>query len=446
MKIRLSDHFTYRRLLRFVLPSIVMMVFSSIYSVVDGLFVSNFVGKTPFAAINFIMPVLMILGTVGFMLGAGGSALVSQALGEGDSPRAIRIFSMLVYVTIGSGLVLTVAGLLLLRPVAALLGAEGEMLDYCVSYGRIILIALTAFMLQNLFQTFLVTAEKPTLGLVVTVAAGLTNVALDYLFIAVFHLGVEGAAVATAISQAVGGLVPLIYFINPKNKSLLHLCPAMPEGKVLLKTCTNGSSELMTNISLSLVNILYNYQLMRLAGEDGIAAFGVVMYIGFVFVAIFIGYSIGSAPIVGYHYGANNREEMKNLFRKSLTLMGIFGIAMTVLAELLAAPLSAIFVSYDADLYTMTRHAFAIYSFSYLVAGFNIYASSFFTALGNGIVSAAISFLRTLLFQVVAVLLLPALLGLEGVWLAALCAELLALSVSVFFLIGKRKQYGYAGK
>lgn len=441
MRIQLSDHFTYRRLLRFVFPSIVMMIFTSIYGVVDGLFISNFVGKTPFAAINLIMPFLMILGAFGFMLGAGGSALVAKSLGEGDQEGATRTFSMLVLVTVIGGAVLSVLGIAFLRPISALLGARGEMLEDCVAYGRIILLALVAFMLQNLFQSFLITAERPTLGLAVTVAAGVTNMVLDFLFIAVFGWGLVGAAAATAISQAVGGLLPLLYFLNPKNKSLLRLCAPRWSGRALLKACTNGSSELMTNLSMSVVNMLYNFQLLRLVGEDGIAAFGVLMYVGFIFVAIFIGYSIGCAPIISYHFGAENRDELGNLFRKSLFLMVLFGVLMTLLAEALAAPLSDIFVGYDRGLYELTLRAFALYSLCYIVTGINIFASSFFTALGNGGISALISFLRTLLFQVVSVLLIPLVFGLDGIWLASLFAELLSLAVSVICFICNRHTF-----
>ena len=445
MTIRLSDHFTYPRLLRFVFPSIVMMVFTSIYGVVDGLFVSNFVGKTPFAAINLIMPFLMIFGTLGFMLGAGGSALVAKNLGEGEHDRAMRSFSLLVYVTIISGIVMTVLGFLLIRPVTHLLGAEGQMAEDCITYGQIILLATTAFMLQNLFQSFLIAAEKPKLGLAVTVAAGVTNMVLDFLFIAVFKWGLIGAAAATATSQAVGGLLPLFYFMNQKNNSLLRLTGWKWNGRVLLKACTNGSSELMTNLSLSLVNILYNFQLMRFAGEDGIAAYGVLMYVGFIFLSIFIGYSIGCAPIVSYHYGAGNKAELKNLFRKSLVLSSIFGILMTLSAELLASPLSGIFVGYDAELLAMTKRAFALYSFCFIFLGINIYSSSFFTALGNGGVSAFLSFTRLFLFQVIAVLTLPFVLKLDGIWLAGVVAELLALGSSFLFFFLKGKHYGYMG-
>ena len=443
MRIQLSDHFSYGRLIRFTLPSIVMMIFTSIYSVVDGLFVSNFVGKTPFAAINLIMPILIILGALGFMIGTGGSAIVAKTLGEGDPVRANRYFSMLVYTTVVGGAVLAAAGELSLPLVSELLGAEGAMLQDCILYGRIILAALPAFMLQNVFQSFMITAEKSRLGLAVTVAAGLTNMVLDFVFIVPLGWGLAGAAIATAISQVIGGAVPIVYFAR-KNDSLLRLTKAKFEGRILLRTCTNGSSELMSNISASIVTMLYNFQLMRLAGEDGIAAYGVVMYVNFVFSAIFIGYSIGAAPVIGYHYGAQNHAELKNLFRRSLVLVVISGVAMTVLAELLAQPLTHVFVGYDAGLYALTVRGFMLYSISFLVSGVNIFGSAFFTALNNGLVSAAISFLRTLVFQVAAVLLLPLRLGIDGIWLAIVTAELLALAVTLVFFIVKRKQYHYA--
>ena len=446
MHISLSDHFNYRKLLRFTLPSIVMMVFTSIYGVVDGLFVSNFVGKTPFAAINLIWPFLMILGCAGFMIGAGGSALVSKTMGEGDGDRANRCFSLLIITTVVLGVAITIPGMFLLEPVAVLLGADEAMLPYCVTYGRIILLAQTAFMLQGAFQSFLVTAEKPTLGLLVTVGAGVTNMVLDFLFIAVFQWGLIGAAAATAMSQIVGGVVPLIYFLLPNKSRLRIRAPRLgltASMKAIAKAVTNGSSELLTNISMSVVSMLYNYQLMRLAGEDGIAAYGVMMYVGFIFVSIFIGYAVGSAPIIGYHYGAANHAELKSLLRKSLFLTFLTGFAMLGLAIALATPLSGIFVGYDQALYELTRHGFLLYSISYLPAGFCIFASSFFTALGNGAVSAAISFLRTLVLQVVAVLILPIFLDIDGVWLAISAAEFTALIVAAGFLFAMRKKYRY---
>lgn len=442
MKIQLSDHFTTPRLLRFVFPSIIMMIFTSIYGVVDGLFVSNYVGKTPFAAVNLIMPFLMIMGAVGFMFGTGGSAVVSQALGEGKPDKANQYFSMMVYVVIGSGIVLTLVGLLFLRPIAAAFGASGEMLDNCVVYGRIILCTLTVFMLQNVFQSFLVTAERPQLGLAVTVAAGVTNMLLDFIFVAVFRWGIIGAAAATAASQLIGGLVPLIYFLRP-NTSKLHLVKTKLNAHILGKTCINGSSELMTNISMSLVNILYNFQLMHYIGEDGVAAYGIIMYVSFIFTAIFIGYSIGSAPIIGYHYGAGNHAELKSLFRKSLCLITLWNIILTALAILTAQPLAKIFVGYDIGLTELTTRALALYSLSFLFMGYNIFGSAFFTALGNGVVSAAISFLRTLLFQIAAVLILPLLLGIDGIWLAIVVAELLALIITVYFFVKKKDNYHY---
>ena len=446
MHISLSDHFSFRKLLRFTLPSIVMMVFTSIYGVVDGLFVSNFVGKTPFAAINLIWPFLQILGCGGFMLGAGGSALVSKTMGEGDGDRANRYFSLLILTTVGLGVAITIPGMFLMEPVAILLGADEAMLPYCVTYGRIILAAQTAFMLQGAFQSFLVTAERPTLGLIVTVGAGVTNMVLDFLFIAVLDWGLVGAAAATVLSQMVGGVVPLIYFLLPNSSPLRLRRPKLGfarSAKTIARATANGSSELMTNISMSITSMLYNYQLMRLAGENGIAAFGVIMYVSFFFVAVFIGYAVGTAPVVGYHYGAGNHAELKSLLRKSLTLTALAGAAMVGLALTLSTPLAGVFVGYDEGLYELTRRGFRLYSLSFLPAGFSIFGSSFFTALGNGAVSAAISFLRSLVFQAAAVLILPLLLDIDGIWLAVSAAELASLAVSGAFLVGLRKKYHY---
>lgn len=442
MNIQLSDHFTYKKLLRFVIPSIVMMIFTSVYGVVDGLFVSNFAGKTAFAAVNLIMPVLMILGTVGFMIGAGGSAIVSKTLGEGNREKANQYFSMLIYTSIIGGIVLTIAGQIFLRPVSIMLGAEGDMIDNCVQYGRIIISALVPFMLQNVFQSFLITAEKPHFGLFITVMAGCTNMLLDFLFVGVLKWGITGAAAATAISQCIGGLIPLIYFLR-KNSSILRLTKAHFNGCILLKTCTNGSSELMTNISMSLVTILYNFQLMRFAGQDGIVAGGVIMYAGFIFAAAFIGYSIGCAPIIGYNFGAQNHSELKNLFKKSMMIIGVSGVIMFVLSVFTSHPLSKIFVGYDSGLLGMTSRAFKIYSLSFIIWGFNIFGSAFFTALNNGLVSAVISFLRTLLFQIIVVIVLPVFLGLDGIWFANVAAELLSLAVTAGFFIGEKNKYHY---
>lgn len=443
MRIQLSDHFTYKKLLRFVAPSIVMMLCTSLYSIVDGLFVSNFVGKTPFAAVNLIFPILMAMSTVGFMLGTGGSAIVSMTLGTGQREKANQYFSMLVYTGILLSILLSILGFLFMPAIAAALGAEGELLEYTILYGRILVAGQTAFILQNMFQSFFPVAEKPELSLKISIAAGLTNFALDALFIIVFKWGLAGAAAASVMGQVVGGIVPLIYFLR-KNNSLLRLTKTKFEGRILLKACTNGSSEMLTNLSTSLVNVLYNLQLMRLAGENGVAAYGVIMYIYFIFAAIFIGYSIGGSPVISYHYGAGNRGELKNLFNMSLTIIGTAGVVLTILAEVLALPLTKIYVSYDAELLAMTCRGFRLYSLAFLFSGFNSFGSSFFTALGDGAVSAAISFLRTLVFQVAVILVLPALLGLDGVWLAIGVAEILALGVTITFFVTKRKKYGYA--
>lgn len=441
-EIQLSDHFTYKKLLKFVLPSIVMMVFTSIYGVVDGLFVSNFVGKTSFAAINLIMPVLMIFGGIGFMLGTGGSALVAKTLGEQKPEKAKSYFTMMIWTTLIIGVTVSLAGIAVMRPVAVFLGADEAMLPECVLYGRITMIFNVSFMLQNVFQGFLITAEKPKLGLATTVAAGLTNMVLDALFIGGFKWGVAGAALATGLSQCVGGLIPLVYFLRP-NTSLLRLTKTRLEAKPILRACGNGASEMVSNVTASVVGMLYNFQLLKYAGENGVASYGVLMYVQFIFVAVFIGYSIGSAPVVGYHYGAGNNEELKGLLRKSILLMGVIGCGMVAAAQVLAAPLARVFVGYDPVLFHMTVRALRIASSAFLVVGFNIFASSFFTALNDGGVSAAISFLRTFIFKLSAVLILPLLLDLDGIWWADVTAEIFAFVISVLFLAAKRKKYHY---
>lgn len=442
MKIQLSDHFTYSKLLRYTLPSIVMMVFTSIYGVVDGFFVSNFVGKTSFTAVNFILPVLMILGAAGFMLGTGGGALIAKIMGEGKREEANRLFSLVIYTGIGCGTALAAVGLLLIRPIAAALGAQGQMLEDSVTYARIILLAIPAFVLQYEFQCLFSTAEKPALGLYVTVAAGVTNMVLDALFVAAFRWGLEGAAAATAVSQCVGGVIPLIYFARP-NSSLLRLGRTRFDGRALWKTCTNGVSELMSSISGSVVSMLYNAQLLNYAGEDGVAAYGVLMYVSLVFQAVFIGYAVGTAPVIGYHYGAQNHEELRGLRRRSTVVVAVFAGCMFAAAQLLGKPLSLLFVGYDAGLLELTARAFTIFSFCFLFSGFAIFGSSFFTALNNGLVSAAISFLRTLVFQAAAVLIFPLIWEVDGIWLSIVAAEALAVAVTAAFLWGMRKKYQY---
>lgn len=448
MTIQLSDHFTYRKLIRFTLPSIGMMIFTSVYGVVDGFFVSNFVGETAFTAVNFIMPFLMILGAVGFMFGAGGSALVAKTLGEGEREKANKLFSLFIYVPFALGIIITALGVVFLEPVASLLGAEGKMLESCVDYGRIIILGLVFYMLQMEFQSFMITAEKPQLSLVFTVAAGVTNIILDALFVAVFEWGLDGAAFATITSQFVGFICPLIYFCR-RNTSLLRLGHASLDFKALLRACTNGSSELMTNVSMSLVGMLYNTQLLNYAGEQGVAAYGVLMYVNFIFISVFIGYCIGCAPVIGYHYGAKNSGELKGLLKKSTVIIVITSVAMVVVSMLLATPMSKIFVGYNPALFELTKRAFFFYSFSFFFSGIAIFGSSFFTALNNGPVSAIISFLRTLVFQVAAVIALPLIFealggrGSDGIWFSIVIAEALAVVVTVIFILAKRKKYNY---
>lgn len=442
VRIQLSDHFTYRRLLRFVMSSVFMMIFTSLYSIVDGFFVSNYVGKTPFAAVNLIMPVCMAMGTIGTMIGTGGSAVVSQALGEGKKEKADKYFSMLIYFAVILSIIISAFGFVFAHPIAEALGAEGKLLEYCVRYSRILSIALTAFVLQNIFMSFFVTAEKPTLSLTVSVIGGVTNIVLDAVFIAVFNWGIAGAATATAIGQFVGAGIAVVYFAR-KNDSLLRLVPVKFEVKILLKALSNGSSEMVTNLSASLINILYNFQLMKLAGENGVAAYGIIMYVNFIFMAIYFGYSIGSAPVIGYHYGAGNHAELKNLFHKSIVLMSSSGVILTFLAELLTVPLVKVFASYDVGLFNMTCRGFRIYSVAFIFMGINVWGSAFFTALGNGLVSAALSFMRTLVFQIAMIFVLPVFLGIDGIWGAIVAAEFMALIVTFSFIIKNKKKYNY---
>lgn len=442
MNIQLSDHFTYRRLIRFVIPSVAMMILTSIYGVVDGLFVSNFVGKTPFAAVNLVIPFTMILGAFGFMLGTGGTALVAKTLGEGRQEEANRIFSMLIYFALGLGVLLTIFGIAVLKRIVIKMGADDAMLRHCMIYGRIVLLGIPFYMLQNMFQNFLIAAEKPQLGLIVTVAAGLTNMVLDALFIAVLGWGVAGAAVATALGQCVGGLIPFVYFAR-KNSSRLALVKTKLLGGALLRTCTNGSSELVSNISMSSVGMLYNAQLMKVAGENGVAAYGVILYVNFIFIAIYLGYAYGSAPIVAFNYGAGKKAELQNVLKKSLKLLLGTGIVLLSIGVLFAGVLSGLFVGYDAQLYAMTVRGLRFYAVSFLLSGFNIYGSSFFTALNNGVVSAAISFLRTVVFEVAAVLILPLFFGLDGVWCAITVAELASILITIGAFSALRRRYQY---
>ena len=443
-QIQLSDHFSYGRLIRFTLPSIGMMIFTSIYSVVDGFFVSNFAGKTPFAAVNLIFPLLMILSTVGFIFGTGGSAIVARTFGERNPEQANRHFSLFVYVAFGLGCILSILGIVFIYPIASALGATGQMLEDAALYARIVLLALPFNVLQFLFQSFFVTAEKPQLGLAVTVSAGVTNMVLDAVLVILLPQPYKlmGAAIATAASQTVGGVVPLFYF-GRKNSSILRLGKTKFDGKAIRKACINGSSEFMSNVSMNVVGMLYNLQLLAYAGEDGVAAYGVMMYVSLVFAATFIGYSIGTAPIFGYHDGAGNHQELHSLLKKSLIMVGIFGVAMVIAAEALTVPLSSLFVGYDPKLMELTASGFRIYSLSFVFMGYAIFGSGFFTALNDGVTSAIISFLRTLVFQVAAVLLLPLIMGIDGIWFSIVVAELMATVFSAIFMVIKQKKYHY---
>ena len=421
-----------------------MMLFTSLYGVVDGFFVSNYVGSTGLAAVNLIWPLVMGVSTIGFMVGSGGSAVVSKTLGEGDHQKANSYFSLLIYVTAGVGLALSVLFLFLIRPVSVALGASGPLLADCVSYGRWLTVFALPFILQVAFQSFLVTAGKPDLSLGFSIFGGAANMVLDWLFIVPLHMGVAGAALATGLGQVIGGVIPLVYFLG-KNNSLLSLGRTKWNGWVLLKTCTNGASEMVTNLSTTVVQTLYNIRLMGLVGEAGVAAYGIILYVMFVFTALYYGYAMGAAPLVGFHFGARNRKELQSLFRKSIVLLLGAGVILTALAEAVSGPLTAVFAGYDPDLFAMTLRGFRLYALSFLLMGMSVWGSAFFTALSNGLVSAVISFLRTLVFETGAVLLLPLVLGLDGIWLSGLAAEIASLAVTVGFFRRMGPRYGYLG-
>lgn len=442
MDVKLSDHFDFKRLLKFVLPSIIMMIFASIYSIVDGFFVSNFGGKDAFTAVNLIMPALMIISGIGFIFGTGGSAIVSKTLGEGDENRARKYFSLIVYAAIVLGIVLSVVGFAVIGKVAKLLGAKGAVYDYCVLYGKILLIGSVGFILQNTFQSLLVTANRPDIGLKVTIVAGCCNIILDFLFVALFRWGIVGAATATVVSQWVGGGIPLIYFIFKRNQTL-YLSDTSPDFKVLARVFTNGLSEFTTNIAMSVTGMCYNFQLLKYLGDDGVAAYGVVMYVGFIFVAIFIGFSVGTAPIVGFNYGAKNREELNGILKKSIGFNVVSGAAMLILAQLTSGLIARLYAGYDQTLCELTTIAMRICGLSFLASGLNIFSSGFFTALNNGFISAMIALLRTFIFPVACVFILPAVSGVNAIWFAAPIAEVLALCVSIVFLVANKKRYGY---
>ncbi len=442
MSIKLSDHFTYRRLLKFTFPSIIMMMFMSIYGIIDGLFVSNFVGPDEFTALNFIYPMLMVLSSFGFMFGSGGNALISKIYGEGNKKKANEVFSLVVYTSVIIGIIISIIGLYTIKPIAILLGAKGLLLENCIIYAVPLIISIPFFMLQLEFQTFFNTAEIPTIGLICTICAGVLNVILDAILILVFKLGILGASIATVMSQVVGGLFPVIYFMS-KNKSILRLGKTKFDIKALLKTVTNGSSELLSNVSMSLVGLLYNVQLLKYEGEPGVTAYGIMMYISLLLNAIFIGFSLGTAPIVGYNFGAKNHAELKGLLRKCICIISVFSVITFILSQSLKGVFAGVFVGYDEHLYNLTKNGFVIYSFSFLFIGLAIYFSSFFTALNDGLTSAIISFLRTLVFQIIFVIVLPLFMGVNGIWLSIVLAEMSAVVVSLIFLFVKRRKYNY---
>jgi len=444
MKIELQGHYGYGRLVRTMLPSIATMIVSSIYSIADGLFVSNYAGSTAFAAMNIIWPGIQILAVFGLMVGAGGSALVSKTLGEGDQDKACRIFSMLTRITMLAGIAMAFLFFILMKPLTWVLGAEGGMIQMATTYGRIIVITLPLYMIQMMFQPFFMVAEKPELGTQISIICGVVNIVLDALFIIVFRLGLIGAALGTAISIATGGLFSLIWFLSKRNKTHLQFRKNVKtEWKHVGKSCSNGLSEYVGNVALSVVSICYNLQLMKYIGESGVAAYGILMYLGFVFAAVFIGYNLSVTQIIAFNYGERNHTELRSLLHKSIILISVGGVIMTTVAETAAAPLARFFVGYDESICILTIRAIRIYMLSFLICGLNMFASAWFTALNNGIISAISAFVRTFIFELGCVFILPTFFGVDGIWNAVNVAEVCALLFSAFLITAFSKKYGY---
>ena len=440
--VQLSDHFDYRTLIRFTIPSVLMMVISSVYSIVDGLFVSNFAGSDGFAAVNLMMPIAMMISCIGFMAGAGGSALISKTLGEQEAEKAREQFSLIIYLIIGFSLVIGVTVFLLVPQIARMMGAEGAIYDNCVIYGRILISALPAFMLQILFQNFLVVAEKPQMGMVIAISSGVTNIVLDALFIAVFQWGVAGAAIATMLGQTIGGIVPLGYFLLKKNH-LLWFTKFKFRWETLKRTCVNGFSAFIGNASNSLVGIVFNLRLMDLMGSDGVVAYGVVMYVTYIVTGVFMGYSTGIAPVFSYNLGSGNAEEIKGLLKRSLVSIAVSALVLVAFVQIFARGLAAIFVSYDENLMILTTTAIRLFNISFLVAGFNIFAAAFFAALNNGVVSSILSLSRTLVFTLGCLFILPAVIGNNGIWLSVTFAEVFSVLVAGYYVVKNREKYQY---
>ena len=436
-----QEHFTFKKILLFTFPSIIMMIFTSIYGMIDGLFLSNFVGKTAFTAVNFILPFLLVLNGFGFMFGSGGSALIAKKLGEGENDIANEMFTSLTIVSLLFGILIAGFGYLLIEPIALLLGASGNLLEDCLLYGRIYLIGIPLNIVQYEFQNLFITAKKPNLGLISTIISGVLNIILDAIFIAGLQLGLVGAAVATVISISLGGLIPIFYFLRTHKECLLRFKKTKIRFKDLPKICSNGLSELLNNISMSIVSMIYNAQLIRYAGENGVAAYGILMYINFLFMSIYIGYSIGISPVISYNYGARKGDEINSLLKKSLVIILTCSILMVIISETSSLFVSNLFASYDEQLLNLTRRGFFIFSFCFLFSGFGMFSTSFFTALNNGVISAVISVLRTLVFQLIFVFVLPLFMGVEGIWLSVVLSEALSACIGIIFILVKKKKY-----
>ena len=419
-----------------------MMLFTSMYGVVDGLYLSHFSGKEAFAAITLIIPLPLLIGAWAYMIGAGGSAVIAKAIASDRQKDANEYFSFLVLISVLGSILLAGIGEIFLEPCAKLLGANDEMLPFCMTYGRILIAAVPLYVLQNVFQSFLTVAEHPKIGLAINLVSAFLNMALNFVFIRITNEVVTAVALATVVSQFVGGITPFVFFVRSKSTTLRFGRPHMPMS-LLGPVFANGVSEFVSEIFHPLASVMYNYKLMELTGLNGVAAYGVLMNVGFLFGSVFLGFAVGSAPLFTYKYEREDHDELHSLFIKSTISVVLMGFLLYGVACMIEGPFAAEFFGGDELLITMTEEAFALHSLSYMVMGLAVFASAFFTAIHDSRVSFLISFLRTLLFEVLAILLLPMLFDLNGVWAASLTSEVLTLLVTVGLLISKKEKYQY---
>lgn len=438
----IAQEFNLISLLRFVAPTVVMLVFMSLYQMVDAVFVSKFVGENALSALNIVYPFPSIVIAVSIMLATGGSAIIARNMGEGKEKEAKENFSFIVLVGAVIGVAIATAGILFIEPLIYMLGATPSLYDYCYEYLFILVLSVPLSVFQMLFQSFFVTAGKPHLGLTLTVLGGVSNIVLDYVFIVLCGFGVSGAALATSIGYSIPGLFGLIYFAVSRKGTLYFVKPVFRWG-VLFKCCINGSSEMVNNLAVAVTTFLFNVLMLKYEGEAGVAAITIVLYAQFLMTSAFMGFSSGIAPVVSFNYGSGNVRQLKKIFKISVWVIAVVSAAVFVIAETCSDVVIMVFTPAGSEVFGLTKYGFAIFSFSFLCTGMNIFASALFTAFSNGKISAILSFLRTFVFLTACLLFLPLFWGVDGIWLAVPVAEVMALFVSVYYLVRFKKVYQY---